>query len=498
MRHGQVWRTGSLAALVVLASAGGGCTCSHGPPAESGKDFPGALDPAPDAAPLLRLARAILDHKGREGVTVSPAPGRRVALLLWKPGGEAVAATATGASLGDAVAAAAQAIAARVSDASTGRLELDVPTTAVGANLGVEKDEPLTAMGLEGVLVTRDDGKTGVVLPGEIVERGLIRQAKGTGLDVSGVRELLAARAGVNVADLDAMRAYRFRADAHVEAPARDAAQAPLPVFRGMVVRPAQPEVDRLLAAVAHGADYLLRIMNGEGRYLYMYRALEDRDDRSYGWLRHAATTYAILEAYEELGTPAYLQKAELALSYLRAHLHDDTDSAGKYVVDTSDEQEKVGGAGLSLLAFAKDAAVTGKRVDLETMRALARYILKQQYADGHFRANADLEKDGQKLRKEPIYYPGEAALGLMRLYAIDPQPAYLDAARRAADWVIQVRDVAASDDNQRARPLDVVRPERAVPGDARTGVPGARLQDRARHREERARPRRAGARPRR
>ena len=53
-----------------------------------------------------------------------------------------------------------------------------------------------------------------------------------------------------------------------------------------------------------------------------------------------------------------------------------------------------MGGAGLSLVAFAKDAAVTGKRSDLETMRALARFILEQQYADGHFRANADLEHD--------------------------------------------------------------------------------------------------------
>ncbi len=44
-------------------------------------------------------------------------------------------------------------------------------------------------------------------------------------------------------------------------------------------------------------------------------------------------------------------------------------------------------------MAFAKDAAVTGKRTELETMRALARFIMKQQYADGHFRANADVER---------------------------------------------------------------------------------------------------------
>ena len=71
--------------------------------------------------------------------------------------------------------------------------------------------------------------------------------------------------------------------------------------------------------------------MNAEGRYVYMYHPVEDRDEPSYGWLRHAGTTYALFEAYEELGTPAYLAKGELALKYLEAHLRVDADSQGKY-----------------------------------------------------------------------------------------------------------------------------------------------------------------------
>src|ERR1019366_10598231 len=100
----------------------------------------------------------------------------------------------------------------------------------------------------------------------------------------------------------------------------------------------------------------------------------------------------------------------------------DDAASQGKYAIDTNDEeQQKSGGAGLALLAFAKHAAVTGKRTELETMRALARCIVAQQYADGHFRANSDLtDEAGKKRKREPVYYQGEAALGLLRLYAVD------------------------------------------------------------------------------
>lgn len=84
-------------------------------------------------------------------------------------------------------------------------------------------------------------------------------------------------------------------------------------------------------------------------------------------------------------------------------------------------------------------------------MRALARFILAQQYGDGHFRANSDLPDDasGKKRKREPIYYQGEAALGLVRLYAVDTQPSYLDAAEKAADYVVQVRDADLSLDSQ-------------------------------------------------
>jgi hypothetical protein len=361
---------------------------------------------------------------------------------------DALVVTATGASLAEAVAAAAGAISAKVKDASAVRLELDIPTGLSGATVEEDEELPLSAVGLQGVLVADDSGKTGVVLPGEIVERGLFQEAKPSGLSHGKLAALLAKRANVAENALGPMRAYRFRAESYVESPDHDGA---LRVTRGMVEPPAQVTPDALVAAVGRGADYLLRIMNAEGRYVYFYRAADDRDESSYGWLRHAGTTYALLEAYEEFGTPAYGQKAALALAYLKSHLKDDPSSQGKYIVDTTDEeQQKVGGAGLSLLAFAKQAATTGDRSELETMRALARFLLKSQYEDGHFRSNADVEHEtGRKLKREPVYYPGEAVLALMRLYAIDAQPAYLDAARRGADWVVHVRDAYVSDDNQ-------------------------------------------------
>jgi hypothetical protein len=371
-------------------------------------------------------------------------------ILALFHGGQANVATANGASLADAVATAAESIAAKrapvdAPSSAEDRLELDMPTGLEGAIVDDDMAVPLADLGLEGVLVTRDDGRTGVVLPGEVVERALFHSNK---LDHKAIATLLAARAGVPESDLATMRAYRFRADVHVESPKRDVV---LSVSRGMVPPPSEVTAGALLAAVRRGADYLSRIMSTQGRYVYMYHPVDDRDDSSYGWLRHAGTTYALFEAYEEFGTPSHLEKGELALRYLASHLSQDSASQGKYVLDTDDEeQQKVGGAGLALLAFAKHAAVTGKRDDIETMRALARFILKQQYEDGHFRCNEDIAREtGKKLKQELWYYPGEAVLALVRLYAIDPQPSYLDAARKGADWIVRVRDAYVSEGNQ-------------------------------------------------
>jgi hypothetical protein len=134
------------------------------------------------------------------------------------------------------------------------------------------------------------------------------------------------------------------------------------------------------------------------------------------------------------------------------------------YLIDgEGEEQQKVGGAGLAMIALAK--RVTALRGagplampqpdvsgDLEDLRALARFIVHQQYADGHFRANVDVEKETgeqRKVKKEVIYYTGEAILGLLRLYALDPDSRWLDAARRGADFVVKVRDASLSVDQQ-------------------------------------------------
>jgi hypothetical protein len=419
-------------------------------PYDVARDF-GDLGVEPsDSARLLALARAVVD-----GRSVQVAPGtaipqeRRVVLGLYRSGADPIVTTAIGRTSAEAIVSAAGALVAAHGAEGQGRLELDEPTSVEAVAITQDIRVPLTTIGLQGVLVVRADGRAAGVLPGEIVERGMFRQGDSPHLDHAKIAEVLSARAGVNVRDLAGMRGYLFRAQAHVES-ARDG--APLEVFRGMVAGPAEATPDRLLASVRQGAEYLVRSLNPEGRYVYMYRPVEDRDDSKYGWLRHAGATYALLEAFDELGERAYLDGAERALKSMSSRLQDAPEGQGKYLGDAVDEEQaKAGGAGLALLALAKHRAVTGSRGEMPTMQRLARFIIKQQYKDGHFRSNADVEReDGvRRPKREPVYYQGEAVLGLMRLYALDPQQTYLESARRGADYVVHVRDAESTEDDQ-------------------------------------------------
>jgi hypothetical protein len=462
-------RLAALAPLAVLAALAAvpGCTCSRTPslPAEAAADFGNYAAPSPspaDMTPYLAAARAAIEKKAPASPPpIAPAlPGRRVFVAFWPglgggPRGEAVIASANGATLADAVTGAAGRVASQLGaglDPSTGRIEIDVATGVDGAAVERDQDMEQPLVGLVGVFVTREGGDGGAgasVLPGEVVSRALFKDGRPPHLEHDRLGGLLATRARATVGEVGSMRAYQFRAAAFVESPSHDRA---LPLVRGMVARPAGVSPEMLLEAVRAGAEYLSRILNTQGRYVYQYAARTDHDESYYGWLRHAGTTYALFEAYGEHGAPDFLAKGELALQYLDGHLVNDPEGHGKYILDTNDEeQQKVGGAGLSLLAYTEEAIVTGSRSNLETMRSLARVIMSRQYPDGRFRANVDLPSlEGVATqKKEPVYYVGEAVLGLMRLYAIDPQPAYLDSAKRAADWVVRVRDAIVSEDNQ-------------------------------------------------
>ncbi len=198
------------------------------------------------------------------------------------------------------------------------------------------------------------------------------------------------------------------------------------------------PTDEQLLASAVEARDYLARSVEPGGRFLYEYDPVAHRAKQGYNLLRHAGTLFAMCQVQQVAPSDANREAIDRAAGYLVKQIHPAGDVAGAaWLVE--DNEVKLGGNGLAILALAKHAEVTDSLKHLKTMQAMARWIAGTQEPSGRFRVHKYELVDGAPVvddfRSE--YYPGEAIFGLMRLYRLDGNDLWLDTADKSARYRI-------------------------------------------------------------
>ncbi len=190
---------------------------------------------------------------------------------------------------------------------------------------------------------------------------------------------------------------------------------------------PALERANRVAAARRAG-DYLVRILNEEGRFIYSYYPLEKQVHEGYNLLRHAGTIYALSQLYDATGEAAYLEAAVRAAVFLRGFVEEvqiDGRSFTALVSDPrftkSNAQEgrvvKTGGCALALIAFLSVDRIQKRGDYLELCKQLGRYLERTQMANGNVLSKYLLER-GEYSSWKSAYYPGETAVALAMLAA--------------------------------------------------------------------------------
>jgi DUF1680 family protein len=173
-----------------------------------------------------------------------------------------------------------------------------------------------------------------------------------------------------------------------------------------------------------------------DGSFHYYYDAAEDSfESRRYNIVRHAGVAVSLLDLYATTRDSRYLEAARSAIRFLKSRFRPARAGKDAYVLDF-DGKAKLGASGLALVAIAKQVELDPKSADRASASRLANLIISLQRKDGSFRTRYQLRSTDEE-GNESLYYPGEAMLGLVRLFRLNGDRKLHDAARRGADFLI-------------------------------------------------------------
>lgn len=205
---------------------------------------------------------------------------------------------------------------------------------------------------------------------------------------------------------------------------------------KGMrVVDDVSVEIDKLIKS---GTLYLKNQLRDDGRYKYGYFPHFDRDINFYNNLRHCSSTYSLVEGLNYLNLE--VDVARSPINYIIENQFYEHDGAG-YVFDDTNHMNEVKLGQNAAFIFAVCEYLNSGLVEDELLskaqlaaEGILRMINRETSETVHVLNYPDLTiKDKFRV----IYYDGEAALALLRLYQIDGNDKWLNAVKGLFDKFI-------------------------------------------------------------
>lgn len=200
-------------------------------------------------------------------------------------------------------------------------------------------------------------------------------------------------------------------------------------------------QAEDVFKLISSSSGFLAKQVTSGGKFIYGHFPCFGRNVSAYNALRHASSVYSMLEAWELTRDADLLAAIQRALIYLDGSLirryPQGNGSVLAFNVDANDEI-KLGANAVALLALVKyDELVNDSRYRL-LMEQLAMGIASMQDAgSGKFIHVLEADDLSVKNHFRIIYYDGEAAFGLMRLYGLTRDPRWLDIVEKAFEYFI-------------------------------------------------------------
>ncbi|MEN9577684.1 MAG: hypothetical protein RJA70_693 [Pseudomonadota bacterium] len=217
-------------------------------------------------------------------------------------------------------------------------------------------------------------------------------------------------------------------------------------------------DADDIYDTAVRQTDYLVRVLDAEGRFDYEYFPNTDRSSSDYNIVRHAGTTYSILLTHRYSGDKKYLDAGLRAKDYIARKLENkpyeaqvyhtaaggvpvpfpESDGSVTLLALTDSGAASLGATALSLLAFSEIPKESLSAEDNRRIEQMVNFVWFLQCESGGFYTDYEEALKGKCPDPQPLFYPGETLLALNALYRVDAKPQYLEIARRSVKFELE------------------------------------------------------------
>jgi hypothetical protein len=406
-------------------------------------------------------------------VALRLADGGPAVVTLWYAGQPLIRTEGRGPTAATAIGAAAEALSSHPSRPNLPGGTLEGARLAVELVVGrgplLDRPDALALFalhpGLEGLGAALPDGRELLLGPDDLIRAGALGARRPVpsipeltiGLDRKKAHAAFGKAAGVAPAAFAALgaRLFRIRVDGFVEQPTGKRDRPPLALTRG--VAPAPPLTrDALREAALAGGRYLVRHLSPAGRYVYEVnlatgRATNPKGKGPYSLPRHAGTTYFLAELFRHTGEEFLREPIERAFGHLVSLVEaggcrGTTPEGRAYacVVDRGEKRAVLGSTALAVVALVEYRRATGSEQYDALARELTEWMLWLQRPDGSYAHVYEVASETPDWDTQLLYFTGEAALAMARMYEVHGDPRYLASTERALDHLVAWYDFFA------------------------------------------------------
>lgn len=195
---------------------------------------------------------------------------------------------------------------------------------------------------------------------------------------------------------------------------------------------------DHVRCMVEKNAAFLHGEIQDDGKFIYGYFPAYNREIKSYNTVRHCTAVYALLETLEVDYKKEYLSKIKLAIEYAIKTFYKEIKGHGFMTDGENDNEIKLGSNAAAIFMLAKYQEITSDNQYQAVAEKLAEGILYM--VDDHGETTHVLDYPSLEIKEKfrIVYYDGEAALGLLRLYQINQDPKLLQTVKLMFEHFIE------------------------------------------------------------